>query len=123
MNEQTVQFTANQTSRVGLSHRRNHRPGQLSGGEQQRVAIARALANDPAIIFGDEPTGNLDSFNGEAIMHLLSELHEEMGKTLILVTHDPHIAERCDRVVHLQDGRFVDSPTPPEFHSRRAGER
>ena len=93
---------------VGLRHRRRHRPSQLSGGEQQRVAIARALANDPPILFGDEPTGNLDSFNGALVMKLLIGLKEQMGKTLVLVTHDPHIAGLCDRTVHMQDGRFVD---------------
>ena len=92
---------------VGLSHRRKHRPTQLSGGEQQRVAIARALANDPEVLFGDEPTGNLDSFNGEAVMNLLTRLNREMGKTLILVTHDPSIAERCDRTVYMQDGQLL----------------
>ena len=92
---------------VGLSHRRKHRPTQLSGGEQQRVAIARALANDPEVLFGDEPTGNLDSFNGEAVMNLLTKLNREMGKTLILVTHDPRIADRCDRTVHMQDGQLL----------------
>jgi putative ABC transport system ATP-binding protein len=89
---------------VGLSHRRTHRPAQLSGGEQQRVAIARALANDPEIIFGDEPTGNLDSKNGEAVMQLLTQLRTELRKTLVLVTHDPRIAERCDRTVFMRDG-------------------
>jgi putative ABC transport system ATP-binding protein len=95
---------------VGLSHRLGHRPTQLSGGEQQRVAIARALSNDPEILFGDEPTGNLDSTNGEAVMKLLTELKRSTGKTLILVTHDPRIAERCDRVVYMQDGRLVGGP-------------
>ncbi|HLJ65893.1 MAG TPA: ABC transporter ATP-binding protein [Chloroflexota bacterium] len=95
---------------VGLSHRRKHRPGQMSGGEQQRVAIARALANDPAIVFGDEPTGNLDSFNGELVMNLLTRMKEEMGKTLILVTHDARIAQRCDRTVYMHDGRLTDRP-------------
>jgi putative ABC transport system ATP-binding protein len=95
---------------VGLSHRRKHRPSQMSGGEQQRVAIARALANDPEIIFGDEPTGNLDSFNGEAVMNLLTHLKQQMGKTLVLVTHDPRIAERCDRTVYMHDGHLVDRP-------------
>jgi putative ABC transport system ATP-binding protein len=92
---------------VGLSHRSKHRPSQMSGGEQQRVAIARALANDPEVIFGDEPTGNLDSFNGEALMKLLTELKEQTGKTLILVTHDPRIAARCDRTVTMQDGMVI----------------
>jgi putative ABC transport system ATP-binding protein len=92
---------------VGLSHRRKHRPTQLSGGEQQRVAIARALANDPEIIFGDEPTGNLDSLNGEAVMNLLTDLNHRLGKTLILVTHDPQIAARCDRTVRMRDGEIV----------------
>ena len=92
---------------VGLSHRRKHRPAQMSGGEQQRVAIARALANDPEVIFGDEPTGNLDSFNGDALMKLLTELKEQTGKTLILVTHDPRIAARCDRTVTMQDGMVI----------------
>jgi putative ABC transport system ATP-binding protein len=95
---------------VGLSHRRKHRPGQMSGGEQQRVAIARALANDPEIILGDEPTGNLDSANGEAIMTLLKELKVQTGKTLILVTHDARIAARCDRTVTMHDGQLVDHP-------------
>jgi putative ABC transport system ATP-binding protein len=93
---------------VGLSHRRKHRPTQMSGGEQQRVAIARALANDPQIIFADEPTGNLDSVNGDAVMKLLTDLRQRMGKTLILVTHDPGIAARCDRAVYMHDGQFVD---------------
>jgi putative ABC transport system ATP-binding protein len=91
---------------VGLSHRRKHRPTQMSGGEQQRVAIARALANDPGIIFGDEPTGNLDSANGEAVMKLLTDLKQQTGKTLILVTHDPSIAARCDRTVYMVDGNL-----------------
>jgi putative ABC transport system ATP-binding protein len=93
---------------VGLSHRRKHRPSQMSGGEQQRVAIARALANDPAIVFGDEPTGNLDSYNGELVMNLLTDLKERMGKTLVLVTHDPRIADRCDRTVVMRDGLLAE---------------
>jgi putative ABC transport system ATP-binding protein len=93
---------------VGLAERRKHRPTQMSGGEQQRVAIARALANDPEIVFADEPTGNLDSVNGDAVMNLLTRLQKQMGKTLVMVTHDPGIAARCDRSVYLQDGRFID---------------
>src|SRR5947209_952926 len=96
---------------VGLSHRLGHKPSQMSGGEQQRVAIARALANDPEVIFGDEPTGNLDSVNGEAVMKLLTELKQRTGKTMVLVTHDPRIAQQCDRAVYMQDGVFVDMPT------------
>jgi putative ABC transport system ATP-binding protein len=92
---------------VGLTHRRKHRPTQMSGGEQQRVAVARALANDPEVIFGDEPTGNLDSKNGEAVMRLLTDLKQQTGKTLILVTHDPNIAARCDRTVNIQDGYLI----------------
>lgn len=92
---------------VGLAHRRKHRPTHMSGGEQQRVAIARALANDPEVIFGDEPTGNLDSTNGEAIMHLLTDLRKQTGKTLILVTHDPGIAGQCDRTVFMHDGQLM----------------
>ncbi|HEX6506218.1 MAG TPA: ABC transporter ATP-binding protein, partial [Chloroflexota bacterium] len=92
---------------VGLSHRRKHRPTQMSGGEQQRVAIARALSNNPEILFADEPTGNLDSANGEAVMTLLTDLKQQTGKTLILVTHDPGIASRCDRIVFMQDGNLL----------------
>jgi len=95
---------------VGLSRRRRHRPSQLSGGEQQRVAIARALANDPQLIFADEPTGNLDSANGDAVLDLLAELNRELRKTIILVTHDPRIARRCDRTAFMKDGQLMDTP-------------
>ena len=89
---------------VGLGHRLNLRPAALSGGEKQRVAIARALAHDPAIIFADEPTGNLDSRNGAQILDLLFELADQGGKTLVVVTHDPAIAARGDRVLTIKDG-------------------
>jgi putative ABC transport system ATP-binding protein len=94
-------------TRVGLSERMGSFPHQLSGGEKQRCAICRALINDPRIIFADEPTGNLDSVNGDAVLELLLELHRERGTTLIMVTHSPEIALRADRVVTLRDGRIV----------------
>lgn len=92
---------------VGLSHRMTHRPGQLSGGEQQRVALARAIARRPALLLADEPTGNLDQATGEKVIELLFTQAREYGTTLILVTHDEHIAKRCSRIVSLRDGRLV----------------
>lgn len=91
---------------VGLGHRVDHYPKQLSGGEQQRVALARAAAPRPAILLADEPTGNLDGINGQAIMDLLFGLRDRHGATLVLVTHAPELADRCDRVIHLVDGRL-----------------
>lgn len=96
--------------KVGMSHRAKHLPSQLSGGQQQRVAVARALAGDPAVLLADEPTGNLDSKNGEAVMDLLSALHRE-GATIVMVTHDNRFASRADRTVHLFDGRIVQEQT------------
>ncbi|HEX6057837.1 MAG TPA: ATP-binding cassette domain-containing protein, partial [Gemmatimonadaceae bacterium] len=93
--------------RVGMSHRMKHYPSQLSGGQQQRVAVARAVAGDPLILLADEPTGNLDSTNGEAVMTLLRELHRG-GATICMVTHDPRYAAHADRTVHLFDGRVVE---------------
>ncbi|MGH8249741.1 MAG: ABC transporter ATP-binding protein [Steroidobacteraceae bacterium] len=105
--------------RVGMSHRVNHHPAQLSGGQQQRVAVARALAGKPAILLADEPTGNLDSRNGESVMNLLRELHRE-GSTICMVTHDPRYADCADRKVQLFDGRVVDENTLIDLSSRRA---
>ncbi len=93
---------------VGLSHRRDHYPAQLSGGEQQRVALARASAPRPQILLADEPTGNLDETNGAAIVDLLFGLRDKHGATLVLITHSPSLAARCDRVVRLRDGRISD---------------
>ncbi|MGA5562859.1 ABC transporter ATP-binding protein [Streptomyces platensis] len=96
---------------VGLSQRLGHRPAQLSGGQQQRVAVARALASRPAIIFGDEPTGNLDSRAGAEVLGFLRESVRELGQTVVMVTHDPVAAGYADRVVFLSDGRLVDEMT------------
>jgi len=93
--------------KVGMAHRMKHYPSQLSGGQQQRVAVARALGGQPSILLADEPTGNLDSRNGEAVMDLLRELHRE-GATICIVTHDPRYARYADRTIHLFDGRIVE---------------
>ena len=98
--------------RVGLAHRLTHYPGQLSGGEQQRVAIARALASGAKIILADEPTGNLDIDTGATIMDLLFTLKQEEGATLLLITHDPALAKRCDRIASVRDGRIVSGAKP-----------
>ena len=95
--------------KVGMAHRAKHLPSQLSGGQQQRVAVARAVAGSPSILLADEPTGNLDSKNGEAVMELLRELHRE-GATICMVTHDPRYARHAERSIHLFDGRIVDAP-------------
>lgn len=92
---------------VGLGHRLTHYPAQLSGGEQQRVAIARALAPRPPLIFADEPTGNLDAATGESVIEVLFRRREEIGATLVIITHDPALAERCERIVTLGDGRIT----------------
>jgi putative ABC transport system ATP-binding protein len=89
---------------VGLDERADHKPSQLSGGEQQRVAIARALANNPNIILADELTGNLDSKTGDEIMHLLRQLNKEEGKTFVLITHDPQVGQNVDRLISFKDG-------------------
>jgi putative ABC transport system ATP-binding protein len=96
---------------VGLGHRLDHYPGQLSGGEQQRVALARAVVAEPRLILADEPTGNLDRATGAAVMDLLFGLRARLGTTLLLITHDPSLAERCERQVRIEDGRIVsDAP-------------
>jgi putative ABC transport system ATP-binding protein len=99
--------------KVGMAHRMKHYPSQLSGGQQQRVAVARALGGQPAILQAEEPTGNLESRNGEAVMDLLRELHRE-GASICMVTHDPRYARYADRTIHLFDGRIVDEKTLEE---------
>lgn len=99
---------AEELAAVGLGHRAGHYPSQMSGGEQQRVALARAVVPRPAILLADEPTGNLDAANGAAIMDLLFDLRDRSGATLVLVTHAPELAARCDRVIRLADGRIND---------------
>ncbi|GAA3286059.1 ABC transporter ATP-binding protein [Dactylosporangium vinaceum] len=95
--------------RVGLGHRLDHRPNQLSGGEQQRVAIARALVTDPQVLLADEPTGNLDTKNGQAVLALLEALNSEQGVALVIVTHDREVAARADRQIIMRDGEIVDA--------------
>jgi len=100
--------------RVGMSHRMDHYPSQLSGGQQQRVAAARAVVGDPLILLADEPTGNLDSTNGEAVMNLLRELHDE-GSTILMVTHDPRYSQYAERTIRLFDGRVTDEEEAKEI--------
>ena len=96
---------------VGLEHRARHRPSELSGGQQQRVAIARALVNDPAVVWADEPTGNLDSESAHDILDLLERLNRQSGQTFVLVTHDPRVAERAHRILRMSDGRIAAEET------------
>ncbi|RXR30489.1 ABC transporter ATP-binding protein [Sphingobium fluviale] len=106
--KQAFDRAARELTAVGLGHRMDHYPAQLSGGEQQRVAIARAMAPGPEILFADEPTGNLDGKTSEAIANLLFQRHKETQATLMLITHDRSLAARCDRIVEISDGRIVD---------------
>lgn len=104
--DEAMNIAIKMLDRVGLSHRQDNKPSQLSGGEQQRVSIARAMAHDPKILFADEPTANLDTASGHAIIELFQELHAK-GQTIVMVTHEEEYAKFCDRVVHLEDGQIV----------------
>ncbi len=97
-------------SEVELADRENHRPPELSGGQQQRVAIARALVNHPKVIFGDEPTGNLDSTSAGEIVRMMRDINRQTGTTFVLVTHDPEVARNCDRAIHMLDGKVTSTP-------------
>lgn len=97
---------------VGLGERMHHRPAELSGGQRQRVAIARALVHEPSVILADEPTGNLDSRTTDEILNLLVDLNRQHGRTVLIITHEPDVASRCDRVITLRDGRVVDDGPP-----------
>jgi len=104
---QAFDAARDQLAAVGLDHRLDHYPGQLSGGEQQRVALARAFVTEPTLLLADEPTGNLDGATGEHVMELLFDLHERKGTTLLLITHAPQLAERCERMLCMTDGNIV----------------
>src|SRR3954466_12507699 len=107
------------TSMLGISERLDHRPSELSGGEQQRVALARALINKPAMILADEPTGNLDTKNSEAVLSLLCHSNKELGQTVLMITHNPEAAEFADRSIHMRDGQIVDPAREPHLHPKK----
>jgi len=105
--EEATEISRASLARIGLSHRENNLPSQMSGGEQQRVSIARAVAHNPKILFADEPTANLDNISSEAVMEVFKDLHNQ-GQTIIMVTHEPEYTAYCDRVIYLSDGQIVD---------------
>ena len=105
--EEATEISRVSLARIGISHRENNLPSQMSGGEQQRVSIARAVAHNPKILFADEPTANLDNISSEAVMEVFKDLHNQ-GQTIIMVTHEPEYTAYCDRVVYLSDGQIVD---------------
>jgi putative ABC transport system ATP-binding protein len=102
---------------LGLAQRLHHRPAELSGGEQQRVALARALINHPAIVLADEPTGNLDSKNSEIVLKMLRNSNQELGQTVLMITHNPEAAAYGDRIIHMRDGEIVDPEKDPQWHA------
>ena len=102
---------------LGLTKRLGHRPSELSGGEQQRVALARALINRPAIVLADEPTGNLDSKNSEIVLEMLRHSNQELGQTVLMITHNPEAAAYGDRIIHMRDGEIVSAEKDPQWHT------
>ncbi len=106
---------------LGIAHRLHHKPSALSGGEQQRVAIARAIVNHPAILLADEPTGNLDSVNSQAVLRVLKDLNRRLGQTILMITHDMEVASWADRIVHMRDGQILDWETSRPVPAVRSG--
>ncbi len=104
---------------LGLSKRLNHRPSELSGGEQQRVALARALVNKPAIVLADEPTGNLDSENSDIVLKMLRQSNQELGQTVLMITHNPAAAAYGDRIIHMRDGEIVEAEKDPQWSGQK----
>jgi putative ABC transport system ATP-binding protein len=102
---------------LGMTNRLQHRPSEMSGGEQQRVALARALINRPAIVLADEPTGNLDSKNSEVVLNMLRHSNQELGQTVLMITHNPEAAAYGDRIIHMRDGEIVDAEKDPQWHT------
>jgi putative ABC transport system ATP-binding protein len=109
------QFFEQVTQMLGVAERLDHRPAEMSGGEQQRVALARALINRPAIVLADEPTGNLDSRNSEVVLKMLREANQKFGQTVLMITHNPEAAQIADRVVHMRDGHIVTAAEDPQW--------
>ncbi len=110
-----AEFEKKITGLLGISHRLDHRPSELSGGEQQRVALARALINRPSIVLADEPTGNLDSKNSAIVLNMLRQSNKELGQTVLMITHNPEAAEYGDRVIHMRDGEIVRPEEDPQW--------
>jgi putative ABC transport system ATP-binding protein len=109
------EYIARITQLLGIDKRLNHRPSEMSGGEQQRVALARALVNKPAIVLADEPTGNLDTQNSEIVLNMLRQSNKELGQTVLMITHNPEAAEYGDRIIHMRDGSIVPAELDPQW--------
>ncbi len=114
-------FFARITQLLGISNRLDHRPSELSGGEQQRVALARALINNPAVVLADEPTGNLDTENSNIVLKMLRQSNQELGQTVLMITHNPDAAKYGDRIIHMRDGHIVTAEEDPQWVARSTG--